>query len=172
MRITWIGAFGLVLAGCAGATNGLPFQETAVRPAVRADAALPPARSETELTVRAFVTEGGAAREVAADCTLTSSYVGGSFRAPARLLVPDLGPQTPVLTVACAQGTQEGAVSARATLRRTSGFGGVPAVGLSVGTGYRHGAGVNLGGWWGGGWGWGRSGALLAVYPDVRVMMQ
>lgn len=175
MRSFLVTAVALTLAGCAS-PGALPIGGEVVRPAAYTAPTLPPARSDTVLAVRTFVTEAGATREVPAECSFESAYSSGSFRAPARLALPELGPETPVLRVTCSDGARRGTAAARATLRRTNAFGGWPAVGISVGTGGHRGRrgniGVGLGGWWGGGGGWDNAGALRAEYPDLRIMLQ
>lgn len=80
---------------------------------------------------------------------LTSPYSTASFAAPATVSVPDLGNQTPVVRVRCAEGGRSGAVEARAELRTLGGGGGWPMIGVSVGTGGY--SGVSVGGLWTGG---------------------
>lgn len=185
MRKGLVGVVAL-LAGCAS-SQGLPLDDAVVRPTRYTAPALPPARSETVFTVRSVVSEGGAVREMPADCTFETDYSQGAFRAPARVALPDLGPQTPVVRVVCTNGELRGAAAGRAALRR--GYGGIrPTIGLSVGTGYGYrGVGLGIGGLWGGygygpglgyglghGYGYGGYGAggLGAVYPDLAVELE
>lgn len=167
MRRGWIVALSLLAMGCAREAAVSPPQMA--RPAVTPGLMLPPARAETALDLRSFVVEAGRRREVTgATCALESAYFTGSFRTPARLVVPDLGPQSPVLSFACAAGPLRGTEAVRASLRGTSGLGGWPAVGISVGTGYRSDVGISVGTLWGGhAWG-----AQRAVYPDARVELR
>lgn len=178
MRKVLVAATAL-LAACAGGPPGLPLGEAVVRPTSYTAPALPPAGGEAILTVRTFVTEAGAAGELAADCTFETEYSSGAFRSPARVALPDLGAQTPVVRVACAESGLEGAAAARAALRR--GYGGVrPTIGISIGTGYggygHRDVGVGVGGLWGGygygpGYGYGQAG-LRAVYPDLAIELE
>lgn len=159
-----------LLAGCAAQspTATAPLVTSQVRP----KAAIPPAWGVTQLGVRAAL--ASTLQEVAADCSLESPYSTARFTTPARVSVPDLGPETPVLRIACSDGTHRGTAQAQATLRSTNGgLGGWPAVGVSVGTGGGYGGtGVSLGGFWGGGWGTSGPSVQQAVYPDVQVLLQ
>lgn len=168
MRTVWPVAVAMLAFGCAqqSATETVLVQAQQ-RPGVSP----PPARGETQAVVRSFVTEGGRAREVSgAACEAASAYATAAFTTPARLALPDLGPQTPALNVTCSLGAQTGGAAARPQLRATNGLGGWPAVGVSVGTGGGGGVGVSLGGFWDGGWGRGPQ-AQRAVYPETRVML-
>ncbi len=164
MRV-WM-ALALLAAGCA-ASPELPAP--VVRPGVRAGAILPPAQGETGVEVRTFVMEGGARREVAgATCRLESDGFEGSFRTPARVVVPDSGPAAPVLGFACTDGARQGSGSVRAYLRGERGLGGWPAVGVSVGTGRHSNVGVSVGTIFGGG-SWG---VRRAVYPEAEIELR
>lgn len=169
MRRTVLAAV-LLAAGCSGAAD-LPAP--VVRPEVRPGLMLPPARAETEVELRTFVTEAGLIREVAgARCRLDSDAFTAAFTSPARLALPDLGQAAPVLAIVCTDGTRSGSADLRATLRGGRASGGWPAVGVSVGTGGRD-VGVSIGALWGG-QGWGAREPLLAraVYPDVRIELR
>lgn len=159
---------GLGLMGCVEQTG---FADPPLVPSqIRSEATMPPAFGISTIPVRAFVTEAGATREVTgATCELTSPYSTASFAAPATVSVPDLGNQTPVVRVRCAEGGRSGAVEARAELRTLGGGGGWPMIGVSVGTGGY--SGVSVGGLWTGG-GNASANAWRAVYPDVQVMMR
>ncbi len=160
---------GLGLAGCVEQTG---FADPPlVTSQIRSEASMPPAFGISTVAVRALVTEAGATREVAgAACELTSPYSTASFAAPATVSVPDLGNQTPVVRVRCAEGGRAGVVEARAELRPLGGnTGGWPMIGVSVGTGGY--SGVSVGGLWTGG-GTASANAWRAVYPDVQVMMR
>lgn len=161
----------LGLAGCANQAAQPPV--ATVQSQMRPDAVVPPASGVTVVSARAFVTEGGVAREVqGARCDLTSPYSTATFIAPSTVSVPDLGAQTPVLRISCSDGAHSGVTEVRATLVAGNGGGGpVPMIGISVGTGGGNsGVGVGLGGVWGGG-GSG-AGVQRAVYPEARVMMR
>lgn len=169
MRKSWLAVVALVVAGCA--TQNAQPPAPLVPSQVKASTVMPPAWGITDVRVSAAVTEAGTLREVSADCTLDSPYSSARFRAPARVSVPDLGPQTPVLRIGCSDGTRRGSAEARAALRSTNGgLGGWPTVGVSVGTGGY--SGVSVGGFWGGGFGTTGPNVQQAVYPDVQVVLQ
>ena len=98
---------GLGLMGCVEQTG---FADPPLVPSqIRSEATMPPAFGISTIAVRAFVTEAGATREVTgATCELTSPYSTASFTAPATVSVPDLGNQTPVVRVRCAEGGRSG----------------------------------------------------------------
>jgi len=151
----------LFAAGCApvGPTSGLPSVATSAKPGVAA----PLAQGETALIVRT-VAGSDPAREIAgAACVADSAYFSASFTAPARVLLPDFGANSPVVTVTCRMDSASGSLAARPTA--WSGRGGLPAVGVSVGTGGHVGLGV---GWYGGSTSTGPAGAA-ARYPELQV---
>lgn len=163
-------ALGLLigLAGCAGGVtdSSLP----AIRPGPVAGATLPPAQGEAEIVVRA-VSASAPGQEIAgADCTASSAYFTASFAPPARLLVPDFGAAAPTVTVACKAGSAAGSALVAPEAVWSGGVGGVPSIGISVGTGNRSGVGVGLG-WWGGGVG-ANAGVPVTRYPAVRIPLQ
>ena len=159
----WIIMAGLVAAGCTPTppTPGVPSVAVTPRPGVAA----PPAQGETALVVRA-VSATDPAREIAgAACEADSQYSAASFTAPARVLVPDFGAASPVVTVTCRADGAAGSLAAQPTTAWSRGMGGWPAVGISVGTGNNVGVGF---GWYGGAVGTGTPGAG-AIYPELRV---
>jgi hypothetical protein len=114
-------AAALALAGCAG--GGFVGYERAVtgggaglpETVARASTAevTPPGRRMLGLAVRTYARDAaGAIVEVPGTCTVTGGTLGASLATPGRLVVPDLGPDAPVLTARCtAQGmTGSGAV--------------------------------------------------------------
>ena len=115
---------------------------------------------ELGVAVRAFVpdaagTEGW--QEVAgARCRVTGGdYYRADLVTPARLVIPDLGPDAPVLVATC----ENGAASGRSAVAPAYGWRnpGVPSPGNRV--------------WWGGGWWWGMQKSGPMRYPDLSVGM-
>ena len=154
----------LALAGCAttGPVPGLPT--VSVSPVA---GALPPdARGETQLLVRA-VPSGGVGELQGAQCEAVSPYFSARFTAPARILMPSYGAESPQVTVTCSAGGVSGTQVVAPTQAWSGGLGGWPAVGVSVGTGNAGGVGVGLG-WYGGGYGAG-AGVPVVRYGEVRV---
>jgi hypothetical protein len=161
----WVFVLALALAGCAGGEYDRIYGGGAGLPAVatRSNTAdvVPPGRGRLGLAVRTFVADPAADRgwrEVTgARCRITG---GDFYRAelvtPARLVVPDLGPDAPVLVADCATGTASG----RAAV--APGYGwrnpGVPSAGNRV--------------WWGGGWWWGMQRTGPMRYPDLAVALR
>jgi hypothetical protein len=163
-KVRW----GLVAAAMAGCTitPSTPGVES-VPVAPRPGAAIPEARGETALVVRA-VPAGVAGQELlGAACVAESPYFTASFTTPARLLIPDYGSAAPVVTVNCRAGNAAGSLSAQPGQAWSGGLGGWPAIGVSVGTGSGGGAGVGCG-WYGGGVGV-SSGGGPGRYPGLRV---
>lgn len=153
----------VLIAGCAREQE-LDLPAATVRPLINSGLLLPPARAETDFAVRTYVRAGKTETEVAGtDCVLDSDYFTARFTAPARIALPDLGPQSPVVRVACAGVPGSGQTAIRARLA-DSGLG--PYVGVSVGTGRRSGVGVSLGGVFDVG-----RVQRPAVYPDARVLL-
>ena len=157
----WIGTVAmLALAGCAGwggpAGGGRGLPEMAMSP--RADWIVPPGRGRSALAVRAFVPGAdGAWQEVAgARCRVTGEpYFRADLVTPARLLLPDLGPDAPALKAECSSGTARGAAA-------------VPPVFAWEATG---------GNWaqrvvWGAGWWRGFEATGPMRYPDLAVGMR
>ncbi len=157
----------VLIAGCAR-EQALDLPAATVRPAIDRGLMLPPTRAETDFEVRTFVQTGRAQIEVAgADCALDSDYFTARFTSPARVALPDLGPQSPVVRIACSGLQGRGGTALRARLANDAGIGG-PYVGVSVGTGRRSGVGVSLGGIFDVS---PRRGRLPAVYPDARILL-
>lgn len=159
----------VALAGCVVTPASAPGVETVAvtpKPGVQA----PPARGETALTVRS-VPAGEAGTELrGAACVADAPYFSASFSTPARLLMPDYGSASPVVTVACRAGNARGTLAAQPTEAWSGGLGGWPAIGISVGTGSGGGAGVGFG-WYGGSVGT-STGSTLVRYPELRVPVQ
>lgn len=164
-------ALGLVigLAGCA-AGSGTDASLPAVRPGPVAGATLPPAHGEVEIVVRAVSAMAPGQEIAGAACTATSPFFTATFNPPARLLVPDFGAAAPTVTVTCKAGNASGSALVAPEAVWSGGVGGLPSVGISVGTGNRSGVGVGLG-WWGGGVG-ATAGVPVTRYPAVRIPLQ
>ena len=170
-------ALALLLVGCAEiAPPGTTPGTTTVQVEPRSDAEPPLARGETQLVVRAVSADAPGREFPGAVCEAISPYFASRFTAPARLLIPDYGSQSPEVTVSCeARGASGRATVAPQASYSGGGF-GAPAVGISVGTGGGwngwDGDGVGVGlSWWGGGGG-GGYGEPLVRYPALRVPMR
>jgi hypothetical protein len=156
----------LVLAGCvapAGTPAGLPT----VRAEARPGAALPAARGETQLVVRTVPADMAGPELQGSACRAESPYFTAAFASPAVILLPDYGSAAPPVTVSCRAGSASGTAVAQPEAVWSRGFGGWPAVGVSVGTGGSSGVGVGMG-WYGGGVG-ATQGAPVVRYPELRV---
>ncbi len=159
----WVVITGLLAAGCTPVppTPGMMHVPVTAKPGVAA----PLAQGETALVVRAVSGADTGTELAGATCVADSAYFTATFTAPARVLLPDYGASSPVVTVTCRAGGASGSLAAQPTAAWSGGMGGWPAVGISVGTGNNVGVGV---GWYGGGIGTGTSGAG-ARYPELRV---
>jgi hypothetical protein len=157
-------------AACAAPQGAPPGDPVRVTPA--RGVAWPPARGEAQLVVRAFAqSPDGTLQEIAgARCTATSPLYGAEFAAPARLLLPDFGPASPPVEAVCRAGEAEGRATSVPEPFWNRGFGGWPAIGISVGTGDFDGVGVGMG-WYGGGTGW-SGGQPSSRYPALRVVLR
>lgn len=161
----------LLLCGCAAQPAASPAPAAAsVQSTPRPGVVMPVAMGVTPLGVRAQVTEGGVARDVAARCELTGPYSAARFTSPAVVSLPDLGSATPPVTVRCELDGRAGtAVSQPSVAVSQTGMSGWPAIGISVGTG-GGGTGVSLGGFWNGGAGDGRW--TRVVYPELLIALR
>ncbi len=149
----------LLLAGCAaarGGGGGLP--EVAMRPS--SEVVVPPGRGQSNLAlaVRSFVPAGEGWNEVTgARCQVTG---GAYFRAdvvtPARLTLPDLGPDAPPLQADCTSGALHGAAAVAPAFSW-------PEEGRPWG-------GERI--WWGQGWWWGFQKTGPMRYPDLAVALR
>ena len=103
MRKTASLGLAMALAGCAG---GLPLGPDVVVSGAKYVAV----QGEADLVVRTFLVDpAGQKREVAgATCAIDSSLYSARLTTPARLRVPNFGPQSPVLTLTCAAGELKG----------------------------------------------------------------
>ena len=149
------------LAGCAG---GLPLGPDVVVSGRQFVAA----QGEADVVVRAFVLDDAGERsEVAgAACDVTTSLYDAKLTTPARMRVPNFGPQSPVLNIACAALGLKGAVQQPIAIYwRTApgyyygGYYGPPWYGPGAG-------------WYGPGWGFPGPSYPVSEYPDVAVILR
>jgi hypothetical protein len=160
MRGIWIG-LALAVAGCGGGAydwrnvsgGGAGLPEVAMR--ATGEEVVPPGRgAQKGLAVRTFVAAGEGWNEVTgARCVVTGTGLRADLVTPARLTVPDLGPDAPVLQAECTTATQWGRDAVAPVF-------GWPTEGRPQPAERA---------WWGGGWWWGyqRTGPLS--YPDIAV---
>ena len=169
----WAAAL-VLLAGCAEME---PPGTTTVRVEPRPDAEPPPASGETDLVVRAVAVDAPGREIPGAVCDAVSPYFVSRFPAPARLLIPEYGSQTPAVTVTCEGGGSSGRATAAPQATYSGGGFGGPVVGISVGTGGgwngwdADGVGMGLSWWGGGGYGYGY-GEPVVRYPALSVPMR
>jgi hypothetical protein len=155
----------LALAGCgggaydwrdvAGGGGGLP--EVSMRPT--GEQIVPPGRrAQRGLAVRAFVAGADGWDEVeGARCTVRGGdMLSATLLTPARLTLPDLGPDAPVLTASCEAGERRGAAAVPPVF-------GWPEEGRPSPAARA---------WWGGGWWWGYQKTGPLHYPDLAVGMR
>jgi hypothetical protein len=149
------GLAALLLAGCA---TGVPVERQVVVPGDRFQAV----QGEAAFLVRTFLApEGDVRREVVgADCELTSSLYTATLVTPARLVVPNFGPQSPELNVACRADGLSGAgrIEIITRWREPPGYWGYPGFGLYPN--YP--------------WGWGAYGPGYPVsdYPNLNITLR
>jgi hypothetical protein len=150
----------LVLAGCVGyggGTTGGGRGLPEVAMTAQADWIVPPGRGRSALAVRAFVPGPDGWDEVAgARCRVAGApFFRADLVTPARLVLPDLGPDAPVLVADCAAGEARGrdTVPPAFAWQRT---GGTWAQRVNFG-----------GGWWRG---FEASGPMR--YPDLAIGMR
>ncbi len=152
----------MALAGCAG---GLPLGPDVVVSGAKYVAV----QGEADLVVRTFLVDpAGQKREVAgATCAIDSSLYSARLTTPARLRVPNFGPQSPVLTLTCAAGELKGGGQVgietfwRAAPGMYGGYYGGP-----------YGPGPGPWGWPGPGWGLYGPSYPVSEYPDLRVILR
>jgi hypothetical protein len=164
MRWLLVLAMAAALGGCAylsdpvpGGGGGLPQVATRSSTAY----VVPPGRGRLGLAVRTFVADADAPRGwreiTGARCRITG---GDFYRAelvtPARLVVPDTGPDAPALVADCATGT----LSGRAAAPPVYGWRnpGVPSPPNRI--------------LWGRGWWWGMQLTGPMHYPDLAVALR
>ncbi len=171
LRIGSLALAGLV-AACATTPPGLPLTDAVVRSEGDAEA-LAAARGETRFVVRTMIAEPSGLREApGASCRAVTSLSRSEFVSPARVGLPDLGADSPVVTVACDSGDLSGTAAGRPVVRNRSAA-VYPAIGLSVGTGGygTGGVGVSFGGLWTAGPNPPFS-ELSAEYPDIEIVLR
>jgi hypothetical protein len=153
----------LCLAGCA---RGVPVENEASVSGARFEAV----QGEARLVVRTFLpVEGNSRREVlGARCDLRTSLYSLSFTTPVRLKLPNFGPQSPELDIACS--AREWTGRARVAIRTDWDY---PPGGYGyAGYGYHGPLGYSGGPY--GGWGWPgpRPAVPRSYYPDVNLMLR
>lgn len=152
-------ATAILLGGCA---TGLPLQPDVVVSGQQFVAV----RGEADVVVRSYLVDPGGERlEVGgAACKVTSSLYDAQLTTPARMRLPNFGPQSPVLNFACAAGKLKGTAQRPiATYWRSApGYAGPLWYGPGWGPGW---------GWDGPGWGFAPSYPIWE-YPDVAVMLR
>jgi hypothetical protein len=149
----------LALAACA---TGVPVQREVVVSGARFQAV----QGEARLTVRTFLPDAPEGRRevLGAHCDVVSSLYSTQLVTPARLVVPNFGPQSPELAFACRAGELSG--SARVSIfTRWEDYPWGPPAG-PWGWGPYPGWGM-----WGG-WGWGGPAFPVSEYPDVAVELR
>ncbi len=131
------------------------------------------ARGETRFVVRTVVAEPSGVREApGARCRADTPLSSSDFVSPASVGLPELGAESPVVTVTCEAGDRRGSAAGSPVVRnRSSAI--YPAIGLSVGTGGYNagGVGVSFGGLWTAGPNPPLS-ELSAEYPDIDVVLR
>ncbi len=147
-------AAGLLLSACA---SGVPVERQYVVPG----GSFTNIQGEARLLVRTFVEQADGHHEViGATCEVTSSLYDIAVTTPARLVVPNFGPQSPELSFTCRAGELAG------TARR------------DIVTTWRYppSSPPGWGPWWGGpGWyGDWRGGQAIPVsrYPEARIVLR
>ncbi len=155
-------AAALALAGCAageiagfgpavrGGGGGLPATRAEARP----DAMTSPGRRELGLALRTFTSETDGSRvEIrGATCRITGGAFEATLVTPARLVIPDLGPDAPVLQADCTAGALAGAAAVEPDFVWIPGGGNPPQRVL-----------------WGLGWSYGFEKTGPLHYPDLAV---
>lgn len=152
----------LLLLGLAACTSGVPVERSVVVPGGRFEAV----QGEASFIVRAFLpAEGDQRREVVgARCEAVSSLYATDLVTPARLVVPNFGPQSPEITVQCTADGKTGAATAR-IFTRWQGPPGVVAPGMVAGPGWIAPGPVGWG-WWGA-----APGIPISGYADLAVIL-
>lgn len=163
MRGMMVALAALALAGCGGgaydwrsvAGGGAGLPQVAMAPS--GETVVPPGRgARRAVAVRTFVgAPGGDWTEVkGATCTVTAEpFLKATLVTPARLVLPDLGPDAPSLRAECATPTQWGSDVVAPVFHW-------PAEGRPNGLERA---------WWGGGWWWGYQKTGPLTYPDIAV---
>lgn len=147
------------LAACAGS---VPVENVVTVSGAQFDSV----RGEADLVVRTFLpAEENTRREVTgAVCELDTILYSTRFTTPARLKLPNFGPQSPELSISCRAEDWSG----RAEVPVETDWAYPP--GGYAGYGYGP-PGYYYGGPWGG-WGWPAGAVPVSGYPDVHVMLR
>lgn len=165
IRIGLAAGLALTLAGCGGggyhwgAPNGGGRGLPEVRMSASQTVVVPPGRDGARaLALRTFVPGTDGWQEVSgARCRVTG---GDYFRAqvvtPVRLVLPDLGPDAPVLRAECESGIARGAAAVAPDFPWPAETLASPAQRA----------------WWGGGWWWGFQKSGPMRYPDLAVALR
>jgi hypothetical protein len=146
----------LVLAGCA---TGVPVERQVVVSGER----FSNVQGEADLLVRTFLpgTVDGDRREVVgARCDVVSSLYRTALVTPARLVVPNFGPQSPDISVTCLADDLAGTGTVAIVTRwnRPPGYWGYPGAVWDPWPGY--------------GWGWPGYAVPVSNYPDLFLEMR
>ena len=153
-----------MLGACAG---GVPVSQEVVVPG----GSFADVRGEARLIVRSYVEDAAGARNevLGAECAVTSSLYSTRLVTPARLVVPNFGPQSPELRFDCRAGELHGTArrDVTTTWQYPPGYlaGPVPWVYGRPG----------LYGWGGPGWyalGWYGPAYPVSRYPNVYVRLE
>ena len=165
-RIGLAAGLALVLAGCGGGSGyqwGAPHGGGKGLPQVRMSASqamiVPPGRDgELALALRAFVPGPDGWQEAAgAQCSVTGGdYFRAQVVAPVRLVLPDLGPDAPVIAAECVSGTARGRSAVAPNFSWPAETHASPPARA----------------WWGGGWWYGFQKSGPMRYPDLAVGMR
>lgn len=154
MRRVILAAPLVALAAC---TTGAPIERQVVVPGGGFSAV----QGEAQMTVRTVLPDR-AGEVMGATCAVTSSLYRTELVTPARLILPNFGPQSPELFLDCRAGDLAGTARVEIATYWRDGWSGGPYYGPYGGP---------YGGPWAGPWGWG-GGYPVSEYPDVRVVMR
>jgi hypothetical protein len=153
----WLAPF-LALGACAG---GLPVAQDVIVSGARFEAV----RGEASLFARTYLQDpNGDLREVGgAKCKMTSILFSAEFQTPARLVLPNFGPQSPELNFTCTAGDLSGQGTRSINTYMRGGYGGYP--GLYGYPGF-------YGGGWGPGWGMYAPSYPVSDYRNVDMILR
>jgi hypothetical protein len=162
MRGIGVALVALALAGCGGgaydwrsvAGGGAGLPQVAMAPT--GETVVPPGRGAREaLAVRTFTaTPDGWAEVAGATCVVTAApFLRATLVTPARLVLPDLGPDAPSLRAECETPTAWGSDTVAPVFAWPVEGRPQPAERA----------------WWGGGWWWGFQKTGPLAYPDLAI---
>lgn len=152
----------LLVAACA---SGVPVQRQVVVAGDRFTAV----QGEAAFLLRTFLPrESGGGEVTGAVCQIVSSLYSAEAVTPARVVVPNFGPQSPELVATCRAGELAGTGGTRIVTRwqQPPGAWGYPGVGP---WGYRS---AMWGPGWGPGWGWDGPSLPVSDYPNLIVTLR